>query len=155
MDWTSLIGAGSSLLGGLFGDDKKSTEQTTTLSPELQSFIDDIFKKIPSVFNRPYPEYQGERVAQPTANRAAMDPLMASVSSQLAARNVQGNPYQQRINQMMNMSPVQIAVPDLLGRSGAAGVGMAGGYNDAPPSTITDPMRTPWLYGQVPEQPTA
>lgn len=150
MDWGSLIGAGTSLLGGILGGGEKetSTTQSTSLSPELQAQIEQIFAKIPQIFGKEYPQYQGQRTAGPTASRTQMDQFIAPMSQSMMQRMTQPNQYQQRIGQVLDMTPPQISVPDLLGRTGNAGVVNYGGYESNQPSRLTTQQYPTWMQGQ-------
>lgn len=150
MDWGSLIGAGASALGGLLGGGEKetSTTQSTSLSPELKAQIEQIFAKIPQIFNKSYPQYQGQRTAGPTASRTQMDQFIAPMQQQMMQRMTQPNQYQQRINQVLDQTPAQISVPDLLGRTGNAGVVNYGGYETNQPTRLTQQQYPTWMQGQ-------
>tara|TARA_R110000737_G_scaffold340221_2_gene362909 strand:+ start:6347 stop:6844 length:498 start_codon:yes stop_codon:yes gene_type:complete len=159
MDFSSLIGPGLQILGGITGDalsaDRSTgtTEATgtTTVTPELQTQIDQIFAQIPQIFGAAYPDYQGDRVAPATENRDAMDPFLNSVNSGPLVDRAQGiNPYQDRINELMNMTPVQVQAPTLLGQNNAAGVSSTGGYNSADVTSMLPGAATqdaPWMTG--------
>ena len=155
MDFSSLIGAGTSLIGGLLGGGKSTTTQegtsTPTVSPELDAEIKRIFERIPGIFGRPFPEFQGDRVAQPTESRDQMNPFIAAINNGGMMDRARGiNPYQDRINQMMNMSPNQVSVPTMLGDYGGNGVQLSGGYNDVDVQSMlptTAPYRPQWQAG--------
>lgn len=146
MDWGSLIGAGVGGLGSLLSGGQKTDTSTSTqqLSPELQAAVQQIFAKIPGIFNKSYPQYTGERVAQPTDSRTAMNPLISQMSNNIQQSMTQGNPYQGRINQVLDQAPTQISVPDLLGRNSAAGAQVMGGYQ--PVDKLAAPSN-PWTSG--------
>lgn len=155
LDFGSLIGAGTSLIGGLLGGGKSTTTQqgasTPTVSPELDAEIKKIFERIPGIFGRPFPEFQGDRVAQPTESRAQMNPFIAAINNGGMMDRARGiNPYQDRINQMMNMSPMQVSVPTMLGDYGGNGVQLSGGYNDVDVKSMlptNTPYRPQWQAG--------
>jgi hypothetical protein len=153
MTLASLIPAGVSILGGLLGggSNKSKTESTPTLTPEMDQAVKDIFARIPQIFNKPFPEYPGERVAGPTDSRSMMDPIMSMMQQRMTGRMNQPNPYGARVDQLLNMPPPQVQVGDLLGRQPNVAQ-VHGGYNAAPPTQIQQPPQmtsAPWLSGQT------
>lgn len=164
MSWTSLIPLGASILGGIFGgQNKQTTEQQN--SPELEAAAQAILERAMGTFSKPYPEYTGQRVAQPTGSRAALDAFLPSIGRSVGQSNSAASRYGAKIDKMMGTTPTRISVPTLTGNTviptttggqvGYSGPGGAGGYDAAAGAMLDkamagfDPSRVAYKPGAV------
>ena len=113
LDWLSLIPAGISLLGGLFGGGNKSTT-TSGNSPELNAAAKKIMTEAGKIYSKPYQQYTGQRVAPMTASRTAMNPLMGQINHVVQNQLTDANGMQGRARQLLNMGPQRISVPNMV-----------------------------------------
>lgn len=123
MDWFSLIPMALSGLGGILGGGKTTTSSTPTLSPQVQKLADSALDKAKHIWKQPYKAYGGDRTANPTASRAALNPVMDQLGKSAMAGMSGANGYQGRISDLMNRGPARISAPNLVPVGGPA-VGM-------------------------------
>lgn len=119
MNWFSLIPAALGALGGLFGlggsqPTTSTTSSTTQIDPALKAAGQEALTKAHSIWQQPYQQYTGERVAGPTASRAALDPLMSTIGQQVNAGLSDANGYQTRISSLLGRGPGHITAPTLV-----------------------------------------
>jgi hypothetical protein len=122
MDWLQFIPALISGAGAIFGSNEDRTSTSTTMTPELQAFVKEAIQRGSSIYNKPYPEYQGQRVAGPTAARTTLDQMLPQMQ-----RGVQGAMAQNSglIDQVINRAPVRVQIPNLV--SGGPSATISGG----------------------------
>lgn len=113
MDWFSLIPAGLGLLGGIFGGGNKSTTQTR-LPPETQKLVDQALKKAKGIWGQKYAAYGGDRVADPTASREQLTPLMGSIGNRVQGGMDDASGYRARIADMMNAGRSRVTAPSMV-----------------------------------------
>lgn len=122
MDLLSLIPAALSFLGGMFGGNKTTTTASTPAnSPALEAAAGKLFTEAEKTFTKPYQQYTGDRTANATASRAALDPLMTKITGQVQGGMSDANGYQARIRSLMNSGPARVTVPSMV--QGGAQVG--------------------------------
>ena len=118
--WEALIPLGLNLLQNIgTGGKSERNEQfdETKLSPELEAMAKQIMEKAAGVFSRPFPNYTGQRVAQPTAARQQLSRFMPQIQGSVTNAMNTGQKYTGRIDKMMGMAPSRISVPTLTGNS--------------------------------------
>lgn len=132
LDWLSLIPAGISLLGGLFGGNSNKTTTTTQSqnSPQLEAAAKKIMTEAGKIYSKPYQAYTGQRVAGPTASRTQLNPLMTSIGSKVQGQLSDASGLQARARQLLNAGPQRISVPTMV--PGGPSVGMAPSPTVAP-----------------------
>lgn len=124
MAWTSLIPLGAAILGGIFGG-KQTTTTTPQMTPELEAAAKEIFERAMQTFSKDYPEYDGQRVAAPTAARDQLSQFLPSLSKSVGNSLSSNNNLHTRLNNVLDRSPMRVQVPTLL--DGTASSVMSGG----------------------------
>lgn len=115
IDLWSLVPALLSGAAGLFGNNTNTTTQTPVVNPQLQQAITQLLGRAGTNFNKPYTPYTGDRTANPTASRAALDPVMAGVGQQAMGGLADANGYRARIRELLNgRSPQRVTAPTLV-----------------------------------------
>lgn len=119
MNWLSLIPAALGALGGIFGSNNTSNStSSTTMSPALTAAANGALTKANTIWQQPYTQYPGERVAAPTAARAAVNPLMGQLTQLIQGNMANGNGAQPRISEMLGRGPGRVSAPTLVPQGG-------------------------------------
>lgn len=113
MDWLSLIPVALGALGGIFGGENTSTTQTK-LDPKLLKLADSALGKAKTIWNQPYKAYGGDRVADPTASRRELTPVMSMIGNKVQGGMNDANGYQARIADLMNAGKSRVNVPSMV-----------------------------------------
>lgn len=134
LDLATLIPIGASILGGVFGGEKKTTT-STQLSPEMEAAAAAIFERAMGSLNKDYPKYPGPRVAPQTASRQALGSYLPNLGATVGKSAQAADKYGAQIDKLLGMKPMNISVPTLTGNSVAStmsgGAGGMGGGGDA------------------------
>jgi hypothetical protein len=114
MNWFSLIPAGLGLLGGILGGGKNTSESQTNLSPQMKKLSEQALNKAKGIWNQPYKAYGGDRVANPTASRQQLNPMMSMIGNKVQGGMNDSMGYQARIANMMNAGRSRVTAPSMV-----------------------------------------